>query len=84
MHSSRMRTGLIDRMPGGGGAVCSGGCVCSQGGVCSGGVCSRGGVLGEGGVLVSQLALRQTPPPPVDRITDACKNITLTQFRCGR
>ena len=25
-----------------------------------------------------------TPPPPVDRITDACKNITLPQLRCGR
>ena len=23
------------------------------------------------------------PPPPVNRITDACKNITLPQFRCG-
>ena len=31
----------------------------------------------------------QTPPgggtpPPVKRITDACKNITLPQLRCGR
>ena len=23
-------------------------------------------------------------PPPVDRITDACENITLPQLRCGR
>ena len=39
-----------------GGGVCSrGGGVCPQGGVCSGGVCSRGGV-------VSQHAVRQTPP----------------------
>ena len=30
---------------------------------------------------------RQPPgadPPPVDRITDACENITLPQLRCGR
>ena len=25
-----------------------------------------------------------TSPPPVNRITDACKNITLPQLRCGR
>ena len=24
------------------------------------------------------------PPPPVNRITDTCKNITLPQLRCGR
>ena len=27
---------------------------------------------------------RQRPPPPVNRITDRCKNITLPQLRCGR
>ena len=26
----------------------------------------------------------QAHPPPVDRITDACENITLPQLRCGR
>ena len=62
-------------------AVCRVGCVCSRGGVCSG-----------GGVVVSQHALRQTPPP-VDRITDTSKNITLAStslrpvmkpsIRCG-
>ena len=52
------------------------------GGVCSGGVCSEGegvsalGVSAPGGwEVVSQHALRQTPP--VDRITDTSKNITL-------
>ena len=35
------------------------------------------GVHGPGGV-VSQHALRQTPPP-VNRMTDRCKNITLPQ-----
>ena len=33
------------------------------------------------------LGTRQPPgsdPPPVDRITDACENITLPQLRCGR
>ena len=45
----------------------------SRGGGCQlpGGVCSGGG-------LVSQHALRQNPPPPVNRMTDRCKNITLT------
>ena len=42
------------------------------GGVWSGGV-PGAGVSGPGG-LVSQHALRQTPP--VNRITDRCKNIT--------
>ena len=41
-----------------------------------------GGGSGPGGVT-SQHALRQNPPP-VNRITDACKNITLAQPRCGR
>ena len=40
-----------------------------------GGVCSWGGV-------VSQHALRETPP--VDRITDTCKNITLAKLLCSR
>ena len=57
-----------------GGSVCPGGSA--PGGVCSGGIWSGG--------VVSQHALRQTPSPaPVDRITDACKNITLAQLRCG-
>ena len=71
---------LGDLVPGGVSAL--GGCVCSRGRGCLlwGGVCS--GRSGPGGVVVSQHALRQTPP--VDRITDACKNITLAQLRCGR
>ena len=86
-HSSRMRTvrsssrlcsqqGCL--LPGTGAGpggclpwrgTCSGG-ICSQGGTWSGGVCSQG-VPGLG---VSQHALRQTPP--VNRMTDRCKNIT--------
>ena len=51
-------------------------CAWSGGGcLILGGVCSQGGV-------VSQHALRQTPP--VNRITHACENITLPQLRCGR
>ena len=50
-------------------AAVSGGVGASRGGA------SRGGVL-PGGV-VSQHALRQTPPP-VNRMTDRCKNITFT------
>ena len=65
-----------------GGGVCSrgvpgsGGGTWSGGGVCSGGVSAPGGVPGLGG-LVSQHALRQNPPPPVNRMTDRCKNINL-------
>ena len=73
--------------------------VCSRGyllweGVCSGGVCSQrvcllGGVsawgcllLGGGGCVIP--ACTEADTPPVNRITDACKNITLPQLRCGR
>ena len=71
------------------GRGCAGGCA--RGEVCEGvpeGVCQRGGVP-EGGVpggvpegvwswggVVSQHALRQTPPP-VNRMTNSSKNITL-------
>ena len=73
----------------GGGCLLWGGCLLRGGllqGVSApggsalrGGVCSQGGLLQREGLLlgvVSQHALRQTPPP-VDRITDMIKNITL-------
>ena len=61
------------------GGVCSWG-VSALEGVCSLGVCSQGGV-----VMVSQHALRgRHRPPPVNRITHTCKDITLAQLRCGR
>ena len=41
------------------------------------------GLSAPGREFVSQHALRQTPPP-VDRITDRCKNITFANFVCGR
>ena len=63
-----------------------GGCLLPGGGLLPGGLVWRGllqGGLFPGGFwirgVVSQHALRQTPP--VDRITDACENITLTQLR---
>ena len=54
--------------PGGGGSAPGGGGggVCSRGGVCSGGVSLPGGGFSLPG-----------DPPPVNRITDMCKNITL-------
>ena len=62
--------------------------VCSKGGVWSGGVCS-GGVSGRGGSPCRGGLARRTPPgwenpsPPVNRMTNKCKNITLakTSFR---
>ena len=68
-------------VPGPGGDVPGpGGCTWLGGG--EGSVSSRsgGGVVfapGPGGCQV-------LPVPPVNRMTDACKNITLSQFRCGR
>ena len=43
--------------------------------------CPPGGCLPRRRVYVSQHALKQTPPPPVNRITDRCKNITFPQLR---
>ena len=67
-----------------GAGVCLGGSArgFTQGGL-PGGVClgvSAQGVFARG--CVSQHALGQTPP--VDRMTDACENITLPQLCCGR
>ena len=66
------------------------GCTWSQGGVpCPGGVPGPGGVYlvwgvpGPGGVYLVPGGPGQVLPP-MDRITDACKNITLPQLRCGR
>ena len=81
MHSSRMRTGraltVCGRLllPGGGSAPGGGGW--------SGGVSDPGGVLLPGGGGIPACTEADTLPTPVDRITDACKNITLAQLRCG-
>ena len=37
-----------------------------------------------GGVSVQGVSLTETPLPPVNRMTDRCKNITWPQLRCGR
>ena len=83
MHYSRMRTTRLltvsQHVLGG---VCvsqhalgrSGGF--SPGGL-PGGVSAQGGCLSGGGVCVAD-------SPPVNRITDRCKNITLPQLRCER
>ena len=82
MHSSRMCTGIgcMLESASGGGGVCSGG-VCSQGVSALGGVCSwgvsvpRGVSTPRGGCGIPTCTEADTLP--VDRITDACKNITL-------
>ena len=75
-------------MPAGGvparGGACQGG-VPARGGACQGGVC----LPGEGGCLPGGYLTSPPPkiwsrhPPPVDRMTHACENITLakTSFR---
>ena len=57
-----------------GGCLLPGVCVCLWGGLLLGGCLLLGGVHSWG--VVSQHALRQTPPP-VNRMTNRCKNITL-------
>ena len=96
MRTGRSLTVCWRLLPGGGVYLPGLGGVC----LVQGGLPGRGGglpgLVGEGslpgpggsacswgGGLASQHALRQTTPP-VDRITDACKNITLAQLRCGR
>ena len=75
MHSSRMRT-VCSSVRISEGCLLPGG-VCSVGGGVSApmGVSAPGGSAPGEGVVVSQHALRQTPPPPCGQ-TDACKNIT--------
>ena len=81
-------------VPGGctwsGGCTLSGGCTWSQGGVpgpggtWSGGCTwSRGGVPGPRGVYLVWGGCTWSRTPPVNRMTDACKNITLRQLRWG-
>ena len=82
-------------VPGQGGVPGPGGCTWSRGGYLVWGVylvpgvCawSRGVYLVPGGYLAGPGGSGGVPGqvlPPVDRITDACKNITLPQLRCGR
>ena len=64
--------------------------ACSRGCLLLGGACSQGGacILSQGGAcLWSQGVCIQAcngADPPVNRITDTCKNINLPQLRCGR
>ena len=45
---------------------------------------SRGGVLPGGMGVYPSMHWADTLPSLVNRITDACENITLPQLRCGR
>ena len=77
-------------------AVAISGVGVSQRGVCPeestyGGCLPREGCLPIGGVCLGVstqgLSDRHSPvdrQPPVDRITDSCKNITLPQLHCGQ
>ena len=90
MHSSRMRTARTltvspSMLQGGwsaaGGGLLLGGCLL-LGGVCSQGVSAAGRVSAPGG-LVSQHAVRQTPPLWTEWKTGA-KYILAPNFVCGR
>ena len=73
-----------------GGHVWQGACV--AGGMCGRGlhgrgVHGRGACMAEGGMcgrrcMAGGCACHACPP--MDRMTDKCKNITLQQLRCGR
>ena len=77
MHSSRMRIGrsltVCRSIPGGG--VIPRGCA-SGGGVLPAGVCFLGECVLPGGGGIPA-CIEADPPPPVNRITDTSKNITL-------
>ena len=67
-----------------GGVHALGGCTCSWGDTWSWGwgvYLVLGGVPALGGCIP---ACTEADTPPVNRITDPCKNITLAQLRCGR
>ena len=96
LHSSRMRTARVLTVSPSilcMGGVCSGGClllgrgVCPQGGVsvawgvCCQGVSAAGGVSAPRGV-VSQHALRQTPPPWTESQTHV-KTLPCPNFVAG-
>ena len=73
-------------LPGGGVPAClEGGCLPGGGGVPAwrGGACLGGWVPAWGGCLPREGGVPGQVPPPVNRITDTCKNITLakTSFR---
>ena len=53
------------------------------GSVSAGGEGARPWGPGGGGFCPGGVCLPDTPPP-VDRMTDACENLTLPQLRCGR
>ena len=59
-------------------SVCPEEAVCPDGDVCPEGIClPRGGVC-PGGIPACTVA-----GPPVNRMTERCKNITLPQLPCG-
>ena len=79
LHSSRMRT--VRLLPISPSMYCTGGCLV-PGVAWSRGVSAPGGpASGAGGGCIPAC---NGPDPPVNRITEKGKNITLSQLRCGR
>ena len=76
-----------------GGSPCQGGLPCQGGSVLPGGSALPGGLPCHGGVCLARgvvycqgvwyPSMHRGRPSPVNRITDACENITLLQLRCG-
>ena len=59
-------------------------CLGSLWDLCLRGLCVGGVSVQGGGLCLGSLFRGLSPPPPVNRITDACENITLPQLRCGQ
>ena len=84
LHSNRMRTACL--LPLSPSMHCTGGCLpLVRGGVSAsgpGGGCLLRGVAASGPGCVYP-SMQWDRPPPLNRITDTCKNITLPQLHCG-
>ena len=66
------------------GCACKG-VMCGRGCACKGGGCAwQGGVRARGAYVPCMPPLPCTPPPSVNRITDACKNVLPANFVCGQ
>ena len=67
-----------------GGVSAPGGCLPAKAVSARGGVSAQVGMCLRRGVSVCAGGLSACQIPPMNRMTDMCKNITLPQLHCGR